>query len=41
MDTIQTCLHDRIEVQHVDTNLTILATNGWEKGENASSGHIL
>lgn len=43
MDTIQSCLRDRIKIQHdeiLDNTLTILATNGWDKGEDASFGYI-
>lgn len=43
MESMQVCLRDRIKVQHeklLDDTLTILATNGWGKADNASFGHL-
>ena len=39
MEAVQTCLRDRLKRQHTDVlthSLTILATYGWERGEDAS-----
>ena len=42
MEAVQNCLSDRVKLQHTDVlthSLTILATYGWEKGEDGSFAH--
>ena len=42
MEAVQDCLRDRVKLQHTDVlthSLTILATYGWEKGEDGSFAH--
>ena len=42
MEAVQDCLRDRLKLQHADVlthSLTILATCGWQKGEDGSFAH--
>ncbi len=41
MEKVQTCIRNRVKVQHVElmnNSLTILATYGWGRDEDASIG---